>query len=282
MEIYAHDDKALEAHSEIVNKYLDSYIATGNPFWVAINESKAIGAVMAAVEPVRLIAPIGTPMSLLAVFDYDAPTHVLKRFASEGLRIAKEHDAHYSFIDVPEKHRPLIEHFKTIGYQEMARSLRMSRNLDEDFEDKGELRYEKVERNELDNFMRTMKEFMSGSPDIMLNTILENFSTFPDEMLDVWYGTELLYTAYKDSEMVGVLDLSPGTGTNISNVGVSPKCRGKGYGRMIMNFALRTLKEIGDERGSLRVHVDNERAIGLYESLGFAQHSSNSALIWWK
>jgi ribosomal protein S18 acetylase RimI-like enzyme len=53
-----------------------------------------------------------------------------------------------------------------------------------------------------------------------------------------------------------------------------------GHGRKIMNFAMKTLKEAGDERTMLRVHVDNSRAIHLYESLGFEKHKSYRALIW--
>lgn len=36
------------------------------------------------------------------------------------------------------------------------------------------------------------------------------------------------------------------------------------------------------ERASLQVHVDNNVAIGLYESLGFTAEDRIKHLIWWK
>lgn len=280
VEIYAHDDKALEKYSETVNKYLSSFIATGQPYWVAVHGGDVIGAVMDAVEPVHLIEPVGTPMSLLGIFDYGAPLHALRELTLEGLRIAKENEAAYSFIDVPAEHEELIDYFLEIGYKEIAHSLRMSRALDEEFVNVGDLRFEKVKREGLNDFLSTVKEFMSGSPDVMLNIVLDNFTEFPDEFLDRWYESELLYRVYDGDDLVGILDLSPNKTGNLSNIGVSPNHRGKGYGRMMMNFAMMTLREAGDERTMLRVHIDNTRAIHLYESLGFERHKEYRALIW--
>ena len=280
MEIYAHDNAVLEQHAEVLKRYLGSYIATGQPYWVAVHEGSAVGAVMTAVEPVRLIEPVGTAVSLLGIFDYGTPVEVLKELASEGLRIAEESKSVYSFIDVPAEHEELIEHFLRIGYKEIAHSLRMSRALDEESYNTGGLTFEKVKREDLNEFIDTMREFMSGSPDVMLNIILGNFTKFPDEFLDLWYESELLYRAHDGDKLVGILDLSPNTGANLSNIGVAPKHRGKGYGRQILNFAMQTLKEAGDERSMLRVHADNSKAIGLYESLGFEKHKSYRALIW--
>ena len=68
----------------------------------------------------------------------------------------------------------------------------------------------------------------------------------------------------------------------VSNIGVAPRHRGKGIGRQIMLFALRTMKEEGLEEAGLRVHVDNKPAIHLYKTLGFGVKERNSALIWRK
>ena len=94
-------------------------------------------------------------------------------------------------------------------------------------------------------------------------------------------GTERMrITASSDKDdLVGVLDLNP-QGLNISNIGISPKHRGKGYGKRLMHYALTTLKERGDEQAKLRVHAENKRAIALYESVGMTRGRSFKALIW--
>ncbi|MFW9844477.1 MAG: GNAT family N-acetyltransferase, partial [Candidatus Thorarchaeota archaeon] len=86
---------------------------------------------------------------------------------------------------------------------------------------------------------------------------------------------------YDDNELVGILDLSP-QGLNIANIGVAPEHRGKGYGRKIMHYAFSTLKERGDKQARLRVHAENKKAIGLYESAGMKRGRSFKALIWRK
>jgi ribosomal protein S18 acetylase RimI-like enzyme len=67
----------------------------------------------------------------------------------------------------------------------------------------------------------------------------------------------------------------------MSNVGVLPAHRGRGHGREIMLHGLRRLVEVGLEKASLRVHVDNKVAIGLYKSLGFSVEDRIKHLILW-
>ncbi len=143
------------------------------------------------------------------------------------------------------------------------------------------LRFEGVEREELVGFIDLAIECMSGSPDIVLNRMLENLRRMPDEFLDLWYGRETFYRVYSDGEVIGMLDLNMREGV-VSNIGVAPRHRGTGHGRQIMLFALGTLMDEDRERAILRVHVDNERAIRLYKSLGFSTANRIKHLIWRK
>lgn len=153
--------------------------------------------------------------------------------------------------------------------------------LDRTFEDPKLLRFERVERSDFRRYLDLTVDFMSGSPDNVLNMILNNLLGLPDDFLDFVYKFDHYYFVYDDGEIVGILDIEPKRGT-ISNIGVDPQQRGKGYGRQIMHFVLNRLREEGREKAGLRIHVDNEPAISLYESLGFSVTKQHRHLIWRK
>jgi ribosomal protein S18 acetylase RimI-like enzyme len=50
---------------------------------------------------------------------------------------------------------------------------------------------------------------------------------------------------------------------------VRPEYRGRGYGRQILEAAIRTIRAEGDKRITLEVETHNTNAIGLYHSCGF-------------
>lgn len=55
----------------------------------------------------------------------------------------------------------------------------------------------------------------------------------------------------------------------IQNVGITPKHRGLGLGRALVNKCLIGFREAGMKRAYLEVTADNEHAINLYRSIGF-------------
>lgn len=64
--------------------------------------------------------------------------------------------------------------------------------------------------------------------------------------------------------------VEPGTSGFIYGFCVVPKVRGKGYGRQILSQTITQLKlRDGAEHIKLEVSVENEKALGLYESCGF-------------
>ncbi|MNY72621.1 ribosomal-protein-alanine N-acetyltransferase [compost metagenome] len=55
-----------------------------------------------------------------------------------------------------------------------------------------------------------------------------------------------------------------------------PEIRGKGYGRQILSQTITALKQQDHaEHIKLEVSVENEKALGLYESCGFATKNAN-------
>jgi len=250
------------------------------PYWVFVEDSP-VGLVAVGKEPVQLFAQVGTPLSMIRVLDFERSAETLKKFSQKALAISEENVVEYASISIPSKYERMIDLLRKLCFHVLADTYWMVCQLEETFEPSGVLIFEKVQRSEVSRFLELTMEFMSGSPDSVLNIVLENLLDVPDKLRGLWYDRERLYYAREDGEMVGILDLNLNEGM-ISNIGVAPRHRGKGYGRQIMLFALRTLKEEGLEKAGLRVHVDNKPAIHLYKTLGFGVKEQNSTLIWRK
>lgn len=54
-------------------------------------------------------------------------------------------------------------------------------------------------------------------------------------------------------------------------MGIIPPYRGQGLGRRLIEATLLAARNVGIERVELSVHADNERAIALYEKVGFVR-----------
>jgi len=57
--------------------------------------------------------------------------------------------------------------------------------------------------------------------------------------------------------------------SHITNIAVRAEDRGHGYGRALVEALMRYLSNLGAAYATLEVRVSNERAIRLYESVGF-------------
>lgn len=151
--------------------------------------------------------------------------------------------------------------------------------LDRTLKPSEELHFRQVKKEEMRQFIKLAKKFLQGSPDMALAKALEYFLELPDDFLDFYYTQEKFCFVSKKEQPVGVLDFNPTKGL-ISNIGVDPQHRGKGYGRQIMLFGLGQLKKGGCAQAYLRVHVENKLAVHLYESLGFVKAERYKRLIW--
>ena len=64
-------------------------------------------------------------------------------------------------------------------------------------------------------------------------------------------------------------------------LGVNRNNQGKGYGRMLLEYALKNLQELNALEVSLTVNHDNKNAHSLYEKAGFTAVSKSSQLRIW-
>ena len=277
----SHSEPELQSIKEKISKYIGQAEAQGMSYWVILEDMNPVSVVILGEEPVRLIAPIGTPLSLVKIVDPRASRETMRAAAYKAVELSEKSGAEYSYLGLPSKYEEAVLQFRESGYQELADTHEMERPLDTPHEHSDGLRFERVERSDLNRFLQLMKIHMSGSPDGALRLILDNIREMPDEFLDMWHRLEHLFLVYDGEAVVGMLDLNVKEAT-IGNIGVAPEHRNKGYGRRIMIFGLGYLKNSGCDVARLRVHVENEAAIHLYETLGFRAVDRMKHLIWWR
>jgi len=261
----AHDDPEIEPFQERVANIAGIAKQLGFAYWLFVKDATPVGFVIVGREPLQLFAPSGTPLAVFRILDFKQAPKLLTEFVSEAVAIAHEKNVDYASISIPDDETQLIKKWKKAGFEELEHRFNMVRALDTPIELTTELRFEKVAREELMKFLTTMKKAMNGSPDRLLNLALDSLLDISDQFLDIWYPQELMYFAYKDSDLVGVIDLTPKQGV-LNNLGVDPQHRGKGYGRQIVLFGLHKLKELELEKASLGVAANNTVALELYKS----------------
>jgi putative acetyltransferase len=88
----------------------------------------------------------------------------------------------------------------------------------------------------------------------------------------VEWDEQLLLVLEDGSELIGSLGLHPSNAAGVLSLGmwVLPGRRGRGGGRMLMEAALASVPADA-HKVELEVFPDNEVAIGLYRSFGFAE-----------
>ncbi|MFB0558782.1 MAG: GNAT family N-acetyltransferase [Candidatus Bathyarchaeia archaeon] len=279
MRTYSRDDPELKQFSDQIARHTRQSEVLGMDYWVFVEGSNPVGVVSLGKEPIQLIEPPGTPVAVLSVVDPDKPRRTIREFAEGALAKSRERSVEYALAIINHRYSEPISLFKELGFQELDDAYRMTCSLEGAFEPSDVLQFRRIERGEMRRFIELAVEFLSGSADVMLGKALKNFLGVPEGFLDFYYNTEEFYFAKAVREIVGIININPKEGL-ISNIGVDPSKRGRGYGTQIMLFGLNTLKDRGCEKARLRVHVDNTPAVRLYEKLGFEKTDRYSTLIW--
>jgi len=104
------------------------------------------------------------------------------------------------------------------------------------------------------------------------------------ELKDRFYNellnkTRKTFVYVKDEEYIGEISIVfnkededysiPGVRLYVSRIIVKKDCRGKGYGKKLMNYIMEYAKSEGYKELSLGVNLDNYIALKLYVALGF-------------
>lgn len=279
MKVYSSSDPNAKSILEKASKYTQQAQAMNIPYWVFAHDSNPVGIVAVGKEPIQLYAPTGTLMALIRLIDPSLPKEVIEDFATEAMKVATESGIEYALATFCHRDIVAIGEFKKLNFKEFDDCYRMVCQLDKDYSPSNELEFKQVQKEEMRQFIEIARKFLLGSPDITLSKALQHMLELPDEFLNFYYSQEKFYFANKNEQPVGIIDFNPNRGL-ISNIGVDPQQRGKGYGRQIMIFALTQLKANSCKQAYLRVHVENGTAIHLYESLGFSKAERYKTLMW--
>jgi len=279
MKVYFSGDPDAKEILEKVSRYTQQAQAMKLPYWVFVHKSEPMGIVAVGKEPIQLYAPPGTPMAFIRLIDPSLPVEVIEDFILEAMTLMRENNVEYALATFRDKDVTAIDKFEKSGFKEFDDCYRMVCQLDKEYSVSGELEFSQVQKEEMRQFIEVARKFLEGSPDITLSIALQHMLELPDEFLDFYYSQEKFYFANKNQQPVGIIDFNPNRGL-ISNIGVDPQHRGKGYGKQIMLFTLSQLKANRCKQAYLRVHVKNRPAICLYESLGFSKAERYKTLIW--
>jgi ribosomal protein S18 acetylase RimI-like enzyme len=102
----------------------------------------------------------------------------------------------------------------------------------------------------------------------------------------VKHGGARVFLAYNGEQPIGVAICLVGFSSfrarplvNIHDIAVSPEARGQGVGRQLLAAVEADARALGCCKVTLEVRSDNQRAMGLYRSVGF-QPSEPETLFW--
>jgi len=278
LKVYSHKDPEAKPFIEKISRYTHQAEAMKLPYWIFVQNLNPIGIVAIGKEPIQLLAPPGTSVALASLTDFKQPPENVKAFISEAVKLAAQNNVGYTMATFPSDQNEAITQFENAGFKEFDDCYQMTCQLNKPPAPSTELQFVQVKKEEMRQFISTAAKFLQGSPDVTLTEALRYMPMLPDDFLGFYYTLEKFYFANKDQTTVGILNIN----TNqrlISNIGVDPQQRGKGYGKQIMLFGLNQLKSSGCEQAYLRVHVNNSSAIHLYELLGFIKATRYKRLI---
>ena len=163
----SNNDPEIEVFKEKIQRYTGQFEPFGFTHQLYLKEDQPVGIAFIGQEPLQCFKPVGTPFIRFFVIDYNQPKEIHTRFLDEVLKLAKERKVDYAYMLISTGKGHLTEHLEKIGFQELANRYEMTRLIEDPIAVSDQLRYQLIKRVEVGQFFTLMKEFMSGSPDIM-------------------------------------------------------------------------------------------------------------------
>jgi ribosomal protein S18 acetylase RimI-like enzyme len=109
----------------------------------------------------------------------------------------------------------------------------------------------------------------------------ENFETFFSRQVP--YDEKASLVMFEGETVVGFVKIDIiEEGTYVHGVGVIPEYRRQGLAKLILGTSLRRAAESHHKKMILEVDIDNQAALGLYQSLGFKTVKGSISYIWEK
>jgi ribosomal-protein-alanine N-acetyltransferase len=101
---------------------------------------------------------------------------------------------------------------------------------------------------------------------------MQKFTNYTENSIDVNHvnlDSELVFLSENGKQVGSLILCYNGVSASVFSLAVLEKYRGKGYGKKLMDGAIKRSKERGCKTLELNTEVDNTIANKLYESMGF-------------
>ena len=91
------------------------------------------------------------------------------------------------------------------------------------------------------------------------------------EQIERYIANSSVFGAFSDAALAGVLVLTPrgASGAEITNIAVTPECRGMGIGRQLIQFCLQHARDTGLSAVEIATGNSSIGQLALYQKCGF-------------
>ncbi|MFW9995441.1 MAG: GNAT family N-acetyltransferase [Candidatus Odinarchaeota archaeon] len=245
--------------------YLDNYVlySSGN---------RAIGMITIKKEPVVFLAPRGTKLAELHVFQEN-----LKHVEWKELEtFSKLEGVAFLIISLSRQAVEDISIVKEQGMEKYESSVEMAKSDLQRYR-YDESHYYQYQVNSPENFdwyFDMVQECLNGSQDERAQRILERIShgekVFDYNRMKIWMALTTVYVYKPGGKITGFVELNHSK-QRLMNIGVMPEFRGKGHGKAILEFILTKTVSLGLKSLELRLSENNHVARKLYDRYGFIE-----------
>ncbi|MFX1577523.1 MAG: GNAT family N-acetyltransferase [Promethearchaeota archaeon] len=237
---------------------------TGFPYWVLVQEQTVLGLIVAAKEPRELLQPANTTFIQIYLFRHE-PDAVL-RLLSEAETIATSQQAAYLSCMIDADKQETIQALQDATFSVYDETVKMGVPLQDVTFPHTHLTFTRASPDETSLILNNLETMMHNTPDRLLHTVVYNIRQLPPDQLESTLSQMEVIIVKDQANTVGVISLE---GPTIGMLGVHPSMRGKGYGRIMTQWAKGHLADQGHFRAWLRVSIANKPARHIFETEGF-------------
>lgn len=252
--------KSLEEIEEIFNKRINGY-GEGSLFYFI--DKKVVGKILVVLEVVEKLGTIYI-YSMDVLENIEDKNQVVVNLINGALTVSKRYNPSSIFLSA--SNIELLKIFEELGYKHEYYSLTMH------LEDK-------IVRGKTLDLLTLSNE----NKEKYLEVINKSFSYMPhgtyhyisdvEEYIKMANENNYFFMVAKDNDIVGFMNIEIEKDRGLFDIGLCKECRGKGYGKKILETAIDFLNKKSVENIELIVIKKNDRAYNMYKNRGFEEKS---------
>ena len=252
--------KSLKEREEIFNKRINGY---GEGSLFCFIDKKVVGKILVVLEVVKKLGTIYI-YSMDVLENIEDKKQVVVNLINGALTVPKRYNPSSIFLSA--SNIELLKIFEELGYKHEYYSLTMH------LEDK-------IVRGKTLDLLTLSNE----NKEKYLEVINKSFSDMPhgtyhyisdiEEYIKMANENNYFFMVAKDNDIVGFMNIEIEKDRGLFDIGLCKECRGKGYGKKILETAIDFLNKKSVENIELIVIKKNYRAYNMYKNRGFEEKS---------